>query len=190
MFYFLSHFLFPPPSFLSSFLPPFVPSLISLLFPSPSLASRSPSLDSATAIQFSLTFASSSPLRLLSSSPPRLFSSSPLLLLASSPPRLLSSPSRLLSSSPPLLAFSPLRLFTSLLPSAGAVNDVVEWTVSYVENHLNDWITDHGGWEGFYNFYQNQDQVDGGWLNPRRVLGYAAGLVGVLTIGAFLGQRA
>jgi len=70
------------------------------------------------------------------------------------------------------------------------VNDVVEWTVSYVENHLNDWITDHGGWEGFYNFYQNQDQVDGGWLNPRRVLGYAAGLVGVLTIGAFLGQRA
>ena len=71
------------------------------------------------------------------------------------------------------------------------VNDVVEWTVSYVENHLNDWISDHGGWAGFLNFFQNQDEVDGGgWLNPRRVLGYAAGLVGVLTIGAFLGQRA
>ena len=71
-----------------------------------------------------------------------------------------------------------------------AVNEVVEWTVSYVENHLNDWIADHGGWQGFLDFYQNQDEVDGGWLNPRRVLGYAAGLVGVLTIGAFLGQRA
>lgn len=70
------------------------------------------------------------------------------------------------------------------------VNEVVEWTVSYVENHLNDWIADHGGWQGFLDFYQNQDEVDGGWLNPRRVLGYAAGLVGVLTIGAFLGQRA
>lgn len=70
------------------------------------------------------------------------------------------------------------------------VNDVVEWTVSYVENHLNEWISDHGGWQGFLNFYQNQDEVDGGWLNPRRMLGYAAGLVGVLTIGAFLGQRA
>ena len=70
------------------------------------------------------------------------------------------------------------------------MNDVVEWTVSYVENHLNEWISDHGGWQGFLNFYQNQDEVDGGWLNPRRMLGYAAGLVGVLTIGAFLGQRA
>jgi len=70
------------------------------------------------------------------------------------------------------------------------VNDVVEWTVSYVENHLNDWISDHGGWDGFLHFYQNRDEVDGGWLNTRRVLGYAAGLVGVLTIGAFLGQRA
>lgn len=72
------------------------------------------------------------------------------------------------------------------------MNEVVEWTVSYVENHLNDWITDHGGWSGgFIDFFQNQDEVDGGgWLNPRRVLGYAAGLVGVLTIGAFLGQRA
>jgi BCL2-like 1 (apoptosis regulator Bcl-X) len=44
--------------------------------------------------------------------------------------------------------------------------------------------------DGFVKFYENgPDRHSDGWPNLRSIWGYAAGALGVLTIGAIMAQR-
>ena len=63
---------------------------------------------------------------------------------------------------------------------------MVEWTVAYVENHLDDWITLHGGWQGFLDLYNQDDDLERDWSNPQTYLGFAVSLIGFLTLGTLL----
>ena len=49
---------------------------------------------------------------------------------------------------------------------AELINPGVKCTLEYFENHLNDWMINHGGWKGFMDFFS---EANIGWVFPQIV---------------------
>lgn len=72
------------------------------------------------------------------------------------------------------------------------VDQVVEWTTSYIEVHLDSWIIENGGWDSFVSFYENgnpEQRNESPWPSLKTLCGYAVGALGVLTLGAILSKN-
>lgn len=74
------------------------------------------------------------------------------------------------------------------------VNSVVDWVTDYVDQHLSQWIDEHGSWNGFVEYFDSDTHQDRHreivWPTIKNfVCGVAAGAIGVLTIGAVLTSR-
>ncbi|BFY97358.1 hypothetical protein BsWGS_00398 [Bradybaena similaris] len=71
------------------------------------------------------------------------------------------------------------------------VDNVVEWVTAYVDNNLREWMESHGKWEGFLEFYDGgaESRKNNPWPSFKKICGFAAAGLGVLTLGAFLAQK-
>ncbi|XP_061186043.1 bcl-2-like protein 1 isoform X2 [Saccostrea echinata] len=70
---------------------------------------------------------------------------------------------------------------------ASLVELIVEWMTQFIEQDLSQWIDQHGGWQGFVDFYSKRDRStndDTPWVKYGVI-----GAVGVLALGAFMTQR-
>ncbi|ESO82074.1 hypothetical protein LOTGIDRAFT_198249 [Lottia gigantea] len=71
------------------------------------------------------------------------------------------------------------------------VDNVVDWVTTYCDNDLKPWIDSHNSWQGFVAFYDREPERrnDSPWTSFRKICGFAAGAIGVLTLGAILTQK-
>ncbi|CAH1788200.1 unnamed protein product [Owenia fusiformis] len=70
------------------------------------------------------------------------------------------------------------------------VDNIVDWSSNYVNTHLMSWINENGGWDGLIQFYEGGNKIqDQQWPSFKTIFSYAAGAVGIVTIGAFLAQK-
>ncbi|XP_050418797.1 bcl-2-like protein 1 [Patella vulgata] len=71
------------------------------------------------------------------------------------------------------------------------VDNIVDWVATYCDNDLRQWINSHNSWQGFVAFYEKEParRNENPWSSFRKICGYAAGALGVLTLGAILTQK-
>lgn len=72
------------------------------------------------------------------------------------------------------------------------VTSLVDWTSTYLDNQLENWIESHGGWDGFVEFYENghSRRTESPWDNIAGVIKYGMlGAIGAVALGAILTQR-
>lgn len=71
------------------------------------------------------------------------------------------------------------------------VSSIVDWLSDYVDTNLHSWISANNGWAGFLEFYQGdpENRKTDSWPSLKRLCGYAAAGLGILTLGAFLSQK-
>lgn len=92
-----------------------------------------------------------------------------------------------------LFAFSgtlAIRCIENNLPQV--VDLLVDWVSTYMHHNIDQWITDHNGWDGFVEFYENgpSDRNDSHWDSFSGVIKYGViGAIGAMALGAILTQR-
>ncbi|XP_046342219.1 bcl-2-like protein 2 [Haliotis cracherodii] len=82
-----------------------------------------------------------------------------------------------------------VRCFEQDMPQI--VDSIIDWVSTYADNNLSQWISGQSGWEGFVAFYEQgpEKRNENPWPSLRQICGYAAGAIGVLTLGAILTQK-
>lgn len=70
------------------------------------------------------------------------------------------------------------------------VDGVEQWTVDYIDAHLQPWIEQNGNWDGLVEFYEggrpDPADDDSPWPSFSTLCGCA---IGVITLGAFFSQK-
>ncbi|XP_006008143.1 bcl-2-like protein 2 [Latimeria chalumnae] len=78
---------------------------------------------------------------------------------------------------------------------ASLVGRIIDWTVTYVESSLQDWINHSGGWSAFVCLYGNgavggaRRFQEGYWSSMKTVVTGAVALGAVMTVGALFASR-
>ncbi|XP_033101727.1 apoptosis regulator R1-like isoform X2 [Anneissia japonica] len=62
------------------------------------------------------------------------------------------------------------------------VPSVIGWTVRYIDQHLNDWMTQNNGWAGFVEFFRPRPGGSEPIVAPGTVAMVAAGLMGLIYV--------
>lgn len=74
------------------------------------------------------------------------------------------------------------------------VDKVIQWSVDYIDAHLQPWIQQSGSWDGLVEFHERRPHSPGcsdesAWPSFSTLCGCAVGAIGVITLGALFSQR-
>ncbi|XP_078543926.1 apoptosis regulator Bcl-2 [Lissotriton helveticus] len=68
------------------------------------------------------------------------------------------------------------------------VDAIASWMTEYLDQHLQRWILDNGGWEAFVELYGSRPGFCSSWISVKMFLSLAV-LGACITIGAYLGHK-